>query len=141
MQDLKVKKLRDNARIDPPFYLGDAGYDVYSTINLTLEPLDRMNIPLGLALEFDASHICLVQGKSGIAHNLGLDTIGNIIDSSYRGEIHVQIINVSNKSVLLKKGMKIAQLIFVRVNTPEIKFVDDLIPSDRGIKCFGSSGN
>jgi len=140
MRDLKVKKLRDNARIDPPFYLGDAGYDIYSTIDVTLRPLERINIPLGLALEFDNAHVCLVQGKSGLANKSGLDTIGNVIDSSYKGEIHAQIVNVSNKKVMLTRGMKIAQLIFVSIETPEIVFVDDISESDRGLKGFGSSG-
>lgn len=140
MENLKVKILTEDGRINPPSYIGDAGYDVYSTLSIKLEPHDRISIPLGLALEFDSSHICLVQGKSGLAKKLGLDTIGNVIDSSYRGEIHTVVVNVSSDPIFIEKGMKIAQLIFVRVSTPEIKIVDNIASSERGLKCFGSSG-
>ena len=138
--NLKVKKLSEDAKISPPAYEGDAGYDVYSTQDIHLLPLQRMNIPLDISLEFDSDHICLVQGKSGVTKKYGIDTIGNVIDSSYRGCIHAQLVNVSNEFVFLRKGMKIAQLVFVRVSTPETEYVEDLCDSTRGDKGFGSSG-
>lgn len=137
---VKVKYLTEDSKINPPAYLGDAGYDVFSTIDVELKPLERVNIPLGVSLEFDNTHVCLVQGKSGIAKRLGLDSIGNVIDSSYRGEIHAQMVNVSNEVVKVEKGTKIAQLLFIRISTPEIQLVEDLSESIRGEKGFGSTG-
>jgi dUTP pyrophosphatase len=138
--NLKVKLLAECARISPPSYPGDAGYDVYSTVDVMLDPMQRLAIPLGVALEFDSDYVCLTQGKSGIARKYGLDTLGNVIDSSYRGEIHVQVVNVSDKPVFIQKGMKIAQLLFIRISTPNIQFVEELSKSDRGEKGFGSTG-
>ena len=140
MKNLKVKLLDEEAKISPPSYPGDAGYDVYSMVNVALEPLQRLDIPLGLALEFSSDYVCLTQGKSGVAKRLGLDTLGNVIDSSYRGEIHAQVVNVSNETVFIQKGMKIAQLLFIKISTPEIQFIDELSESDRGEKGFGSTG-
>jgi len=141
MKEVKVKKLSKEVKINAPSHSGDAGYDVYSTMSIVLQPLERINIPLGLSLEFDESHVCLVQGKSGLAKKLGINTIGNVIDSSYRGEIHAQIVNVSNTAINILKGMKIAQLIFVKVSTPKISFVKELTETARGEDGFGSTGN
>lgn len=137
---VKVKKLSKDANINYPAYPGDAGYDVYSTVNVSLKPLERISIPLGLSLEFDSNFVCLVQGKSGISKKYGLDTIGNVIDSSYRGEIHAQMVNVSNYVVEIKKGMKIAQLLFIKIGTPVIQYVENLEETDRGSNNFGSTG-
>lgn len=138
--NLKVKLLNEEARISPPSYPGDAGYDVYSAIDAMLDPMQRLDIPLGVALEFDSDYVCLTQGKSGVVRKYGIDTLGNVIDSSYRGEIHAQVVNVSDKPVFIQKGMKIAQLLFVRISTPEIQLVEELSKSDRGEKGFGSTG-
>lgn len=137
---LKIKKLYEDAKINPPAYSGDAGYDVFSMIDTYLEPLERFNVPLGIALEFDSDHVCLTQGKSGVSKRYGLDTLGNVIDSSYRGEIHALVVNVSDQPVHITKGMKIAQIIFFRISTPSIEYVEELNLTDRGEKGFGSTG-
>lgn len=138
--NLKVKLLSKDAKIDMPAYQGDAGYDVYSMIDIDLKPHERFDIPLGIAIEFSKDYVCLTQGKSGVAKKFGLDTIGNVIDSGYRGEIHAQMVNVSNHTVKVTKGMKIAQLIFLAISHPRILIVEELDDSDRGKKCFGSTG-
>jgi len=137
---LHVKKINEDGNIFMPAKEGDCGYDVCSTIDLEILPHERYNIPLGIALEFPDGYVCMVQQKSGIARNFGLDTIGNIIDSGYRGEIHAQIVNTSDDVVVIKKGMKIAQLIFLPFVKAEIRIVDKLTESDRGFGGFGSTG-
>lgn len=137
---LKVKRLRESGIIKKSIYLGDCGYDVYAIENRILGPGERFNMPLGLALQFSKKYFCIVQGKSGRANKEGLTTIGNIIDSSYRGEIHATLINLGNKHIFINEGEKVAQLIFVPYVTLNIKFVEKLSKSKRGDKGFGSSG-
>jgi dUTP pyrophosphatase len=137
---LKVNKMVKDARIDEPAYLGDAGYDVYSPIDVTIRPGNRVKLGLKLRLEFDSNYVCMVQEKSGMANRLGIQTIGNVIDSSYRGEIHVILHNIGFQAVTINKGMKVAQLLFMVCGLPEIKYVEELSTSDRGVKGFGSSG-
>ena len=137
---LKVKKLKDSAKINEPAKLGDAGYDVFATECIELKPHERYNMPLGIAIEIPTGWVCLVNQKSGIAKNLGIDTIGNVIDSNYRGEIHAQIVNTSNETITVEKDKKIAQLVFVQHGTTSIEYVDELSKTERGDTGFGSTG-
>ena len=137
---LKVKKINDDAKINNQAKKGDAGFDVFATENITLKPLERYNMPLGIALEFPENWVCIVQQKSGIAKNFGIDTIGNVIDSNYRGEIHAQIVNTSNDIVNIEKNKKIAQLIFLQHGSCEIEYVEELNKTERGETGFGSTG-
>jgi dUTP pyrophosphatase len=139
IQKLKIKKLKEYGKINMPAYKGDAGYDVYATEDKIINPLERYAMPLGIALEFSNNLVCQVNTKSGLSIKYGFDTIGNIIDSNYRGEIHVIIINTSNKLISITKGEKIAQLIFLKYSVPQIEFVNELSESDRNINWNGSS--
>jgi dUTP pyrophosphatase len=138
---LKVKKLSSDSKIDIPAKKGDAGLDCYAAETITLLPHERYTMPLGICIEFPIGYVCQVNQKSGIAKNLGIDTMGNIIDSEYRGEIHATIVNTSNTKVLIHKGHKICQLIFLKCFLPnKIQYVDTLSETDRGSKGFGSTG-
>ena len=123
-----------------PAHEGDCGSDCFATETITLKPNTRFNMPLGIALEFNKTHFCLVQAKSGLAKKFGITTIGNVIDSSYRGEIHAQIVNTSNEWVKIDSGMKICQLLFVPISIPWFNEVEKLNESTRGYKGFGSTG-
>jgi len=134
---LKVKKLNKEAKINAPFKEGDAGYDVFAMENIILPAQNRYAMPLGIALEFPPGFVCIVNQKSGIAKEFGIDTIGNVIDAGYRGEIHAQIVNTSKTYIDIKKGQKIAQLLFHEVITPEIEYCTELSESLRGDRKFG----
>lgn len=137
---VKVKKLNQQAKINLPAKQGDCGYDVFATKCITLPPHGRFNMPLGIAIEFQNGYFCQVNQKSGLANKYGIDTIGNVIDSGYRGEIHAQLVNTSNEDVTIFAGEKVAQLIFIKCATPDIVFVSQLSQSDRGQAGFGSTG-
>jgi len=137
---LKVKKLREEGKINNPAKNGDAGYDVFAMEDITLNPHERYNMPLGIAIEIPIGWVCIVQQKSGLAKQFGIDTIGNVIDSNYRGEIHAQIVNTSNEEIMIEKNKKIAQLIFVPHGNSEINYVDELSETERGDSGFGSTG-
>ena len=138
---LKVKKLRPEGKISAPVKFGDAGFDVYAMENYALWPRRLYKMPLGIAIEFPLDYVCQVNQKSGLASETGIDTIGNIIDAGYRGEIHAIIVNMSDLKVDIKQGQKIAQLLFLRCGiTKNIEYVDILSDSKRGNTGFGSTG-
>jgi len=139
---LKVKRLREDAKINPPAKAGDAGYDVYAYphTDLRLYTGERYKVPLGIALEFPEGYVCIVQQKSGLAHGFGIDTIGNVIDAGYRGEIHATVVNHGKEPLVITYGQKIAQLVFHSVETADIEFVDTLSETERGATGFGSTG-
>ena len=95
---------------------------------------------LGIAIQIPTGYFCQIQQKSGLAEKFGIDTIGNVIDSGYRGEIHAQIVNTSNDYITIQENTKIAQLVFIQHQTPEIQYCDELSITDRGSSGFGSSG-
>ena len=138
---LKIKRLKDNIKFPIKMKEGDAGFDVFSTENITICPGERHKFPLGFALEFPFGNVVLIQEKSGMAINDGILTIGNIIDSGYRGECHVILFNSSQSSVYIKEGQKIAQLLLMPCYTGnKIIEVNELSKTERENNGFGSTG-
>lgn len=139
---LKVKKLREDAIIPKKAYNGDAGFDVFSTENFVIFPGKIATIGLGLAVEFDNGNVLRVDDKSGLAVKKGIFTIAGIIDSTYRGEIHVCLVNFSDVPVTFNKGQKIAQIILMPCYTGNgIIEIKELSNTDRGTGGFGSTGD
>lgn len=137
---LKVKLLNPNVTLPFKKYEGDAGFDVFSPCDFDLKPFEIKKINLGLAVEFDSGNVLLVQTKSSLAEK-GIETIGNVIDSTYRGPIHVILVNLSQKTYTFRKGQKIAQLLLLKCYTgKEIEKVDKLSKTERGSGGFGSTG-
>jgi len=137
---LKFKKLHPNAKVPSYAYRGDAGMDLYVPENTLIKVGERKTIPLGIAMEIPDGHVGLMFDKSSLSHKHGLKTYGNVIDSGYRGEIHVGIMNLSDKDYELKIGDKIIQMLIMPVFQVDIVVVDELTESDRGHGNFGSSG-
>lgn len=117
--------------------------DLYSRIDKILEPGERALIPTGIAVSIPEGYAGFVQPRSGLAlkHGLSIVNTPGLIDPHYRGEIGVILINLDkNNSFEIKRGMKIAQLVFQRVAEPLWEEVEDLDITERGEKGFGSSG-
>lgn len=125
-------------RSDP----GAAGYDVFSRIDTILAPGQRQLIPTGIALEIPSDHYGRIAPRSGLANGGGIHILGGVIDSSYRGEVKVILINFGIETVNIRSGDRIAQLIFEKISTPNLNIVsyEALTSSARGIGGFGSSG-
>ncbi len=120
----------------------DQGYDVRTNRIIRLMPNDRLKVPLCIKLEMPNNIFCLVQGKSGLANTKGITTIGNVIDSGYRGEINCILLNTSNEEVVFQPNDKIAQLVFLPVVITRLtKVIKINEESDRGNNGFGSTGN
>jgi len=122
---------------------GAAGYDVASADqDFTLQPLERRLVRTGLALAIPAGFEAQVRPRSGLAlkHGLTLPNTPATIDSDYRGELLVAMINLGTEPVAVQRGMRIAQLVFQRVEAVELEEVGELPPSERGQGGFGSTG-
>ena len=124
---------------------GAAGMDIQAALGtetLTINPGMRIAVPTGLHISMPQTIEAQVRPRSGLALKYGL-TVANApgtIDSDYRGEIHVLLINFGQEAIVITDGMRVAQLIFAPVLHPEIIKSDNLDETDRGLDGFGSTG-
>lgn len=139
MSKLFIKKLTENAKIDPPAKNGDAGYDMYSIEDKILEPNIPVKIKTGIAMHIPDNNVGLIWDRSSMGSK-GIKTLGGVVDSSYRGEIMVCMINLTRENYEIKSGDKIAQMIFQEYKMFEIEEINDLQESERGENGFGSTG-
>lgn len=142
---LKVKRIHEDAVLPFYNYGSDSGFDLFSVEEFIMEPLSRALIPTGLSFEFDEGYEIQVRTKSGLAINQGLMVLNSpgTVDQGYSGEIKVPIFNASNQTIIVKKGMKVAQGVLCPVvngNYVKVEEISDLSERDRGDKGFGSTG-
>lgn len=136
-------------RLDPelplPSYAraGDAGLDLFAAADLTLKPGERAAVPTGIAVAIPEGCAGFVHARSGRALKEGLALVNapGLIDSGYRGEIKVIVVNLDPASPLyIGRGQKIAQLVVQRVERVELEETGELTRSERGEAGFGSTG-
>jgi dUTP pyrophosphatase len=139
---VKVVKLCDEVKDLRFAHEGDSGIDLYSMESFELKPLERKIVGTGIRIAIEKGFEAQVRPKSGLALNHGITLLNSpgTIDSSYRGEIKVIVINLSNKPVVIEKGQKIAQLVFSKIVIPEIEYVKELDKTSRNENGFGSTG-
>jgi dUTP pyrophosphatase len=141
---LRVLRLDERAKLPKRAYPGDAGLDLHALEEHLLAPGDRVHVRTGIAVEIADGQAGLVVPRSGLAarHGISLVNAPGLIDSGYRGEIQVLLLNTDRThSFEIRPGDRIAQLVVVDVETPEIVEVDALAVSERGGGGFGSSGS
>lgn len=138
--NIKIKRI--DSEIPKPFYghKGDAGFDLKTREKKTLLSGEKTLLPTGLILEIPEGYVGLVWDKSGLAIKEGLKTLGGVIDSTYRGEVMVGIVNLSKKKYIFEKGDKVAQMLIQKVEEVDFEEVDEVKSSERGSKGFGSTG-
>ena len=136
-------------RLDPdlplPAYAltGDAGMDLVAAEDVTLKPGERAAIPTGIAVAIPEGYAGFVQARSGrsLKEGLGVANAPGLIDSGYRGEIKVIAINLNLAELIdVRRGEKIAQIVFQKIERAEVEIVDELPTSERGEGGFGSTG-
>ena len=137
---IKIKKLHPDAIIPSYAHQGDAGLDLFSTEDTTIQPHKRKLISTGLAIELPEGYVALIWDKSGIANNTGVTTMGGVIEHTYRGEYKALLLNTSKEPYEIKKGQKIAQLLIQPISTAEVEEVQELSETQRGKGAFGSTG-
>lgn len=122
---------------------GDAGMDVHTREDITLEPGQRALVATGIAVAIPAGHVGLIHPRSGLAARHGVTVVNapGTIDSGYRGEIHVCLLNTDlHKRVHFQRGDRIAQLVIQRFSHAHLQPVDSLDTTERGTQGFGSTG-
>ncbi|HEY3530923.1 MAG TPA: dUTP diphosphatase [Nocardioides sp.] len=142
---LPVAILRLDRGLPLPAYAhpGDAGADLMTTVDVTLAPGERAMVPTGISLALPEGYVALVHPRSGLAarHGLSIVNTPGTIDAGYRGEIKVLLVNHDpSEPVELKRGDRIAQLVFQRFERAVFTEVDALPESVRGIGGYGSTG-
>jgi dUTP pyrophosphatase len=140
---LRVRRLDARAVLPTRAYPGDAGLDLCALEQHVLGPGERASVGTGICVEIPPEQAGLVLPRSGLAarHGIALVNAPGLIDSGYRGELRVLLLNTDRTATFtLSAGDRIAQLVLVRVETPAVEEVEALTVSDRGDGGFGSSG-
>ncbi len=139
---IKFKKLSPQAIIPSYAHPGDAGADLVAINTHSLEPLDHLAIPTGLAVELPQGYEMQVRPKSSLALKHGITVLNTpgTVDAGYRGEIKVILINLGQSLFEISPGQRIAQIVIAPVIQAEFSVVDSLGESQRGEGGFGSTG-
>ena len=139
-----IRIIRENeAKLPHYSHNGDSGMDLYSVEDCgVIQPMERKLIRTGIRLEIPVGYEAQIRPKSGLAINHGithLNTPGTI-DSNYRGEIKIILINLGREPYKVEKGKKVGQMIFSKVETAVLEETEELSQTSRGDGGFGSTG-
>ena len=142
---VKVLITRLDESVPLPSYAkpGDAGADLATRIDFTIEPGQRILVPTGISLALPNGYVALVHPRSGLAikHGVSIANTPGTVDAAYRGELQVILINHDlREAISFKKGDRIAQLVIQRVERADFVEVESLPGTDRGAGGFGSTG-
>ena len=145
MSDFQVLIKRLDPELPLPKYSkgGDAGADIVSRIDITLAPGERALVPTGISIALPDGYVALVHPRSGLAikHGVTMVNAPGTVDAGFRGELQCIMINQDqHESVTFKRGDRIAQLVFQKVERAEFVEVEELPGSGRGTGGFGSTG-
>jgi dUTP pyrophosphatase len=140
--ELPIQRLHADAVVPQRAYTGDAGLDLASCERVELGPGERALVGTGLAVAIPEGYAGFVQPRSGLAASHGLTVVNSpgLVDSGYRGELRVVLLNTDRtEPLVVEPGMRIAQLVVLPVPELELVEVDELPSSERGVRGFGSS--
>lgn len=140
--EIKIKKLTEEAILPKRTYEHDAGFDLHSAEDVMLKPGEVKAIGTGVAIEMPQNYHAETRPRSGLAakHSITVLNTPGTIDSGYRGEIKVILINHGKEEFLISKGERIAQMLFSKIDPVIFTEVDEIADTERGDKGFGSSG-
>lgn len=124
------------------YLTGDSGYDVTAVEDTTIPARGAIVVPVGLKLAYIPPGLWIrVESRSGLQFKHNLEAFNGIIDSSYRGDMGIRMLNHSDNDYTVKKGDRVAQLILYPLIALESGFAEQIQETERGEKGFGSSGN
>ncbi|WP_315120635.1 dUTP diphosphatase [uncultured Clostridium sp.] len=139
---LKVKLLNKDAKLPQYAHIGDAGLDIFSTSELTINPGESKLVSTGISIQLPAYTEAQVRPRSGLALKNGITVLNTpgTIDEGYRGEVGVILINHGKEPFKVEVGMKIAQMVIKPVIPVDVIKVEELIETERNAGGFGSTG-
>ena len=141
---LRVQVLPHGEGLDLPAYAtpGSAGMDLRAAEACTLQPRQRHAVPTGLRVAIPDGWEGQIRPRSGLAfrHGLSIPNAPGTIDSDYRGELKVLLINLGDAPIDIERGMRIAQMLITPAPQVEVLVVADLEDTERGAAGFGSTG-
>jgi dUTP pyrophosphatase len=137
---LEVKRFFEGVSLPEYALASDVGIDLRAYESATLHPLEQKAVRTGIAIKIPEGHVGLIRDRAGIVSKMNVHTAAGTFDPAFRGEVSVMLINFSDDSVLIEKGMRIAQLVIIPVTKVEIKEVKKLDITERYDKSFGSTG-
>ena len=143
MVDVLVRRHDDAVPLPSYAHPGDAGADLVTTIDVTLAPGQRATVPTGVSIALPDGYVALIHPRSGLAAASGVSIVNapGTVDAGYRGEIQVVLINLDpERSVELRRGDRIAQVVFQQVERARFVEVERLPGSHRGEGGYGSTG-
>jgi dUTP pyrophosphatase len=145
MIQLKIKLLRPEAAPPSKQTEGSAGMDLHACLDKpeVLQPMERLAIPTGIAIELPLGYEAQLRARSGFAINQGIGLVNGIgtIDPDFRGEIKVLVINWGTEPVTITPGMRIAQMVVGKYETVDWQYSEELSQSGRSDGGFGSTGS
>lgn len=145
--NVRIKRVRPGGANPLPCYMTahSAGMDLYADLaeDITLAPGERTLVPTGIALELSDGYEAQIRPRSGLAMRHGITLVNSpgTIDPDYRGEIGIIIINHGTEPFVLRRGERVAQMVFNRFVRAELEEVGDLAETARGAGGFGHTGN
>ena len=143
MKEVLIKRLDPDIPLPSYAKAGDAGADLATRIDFTINPGERILVPTGIGIALPDGYVALVHPRSGLAvkHGVSIVNTPGTVDAGYRGELQVILINLDkNNSISFKKGDRIAQLVIQQVERAQFVEVSELPGSERATGGFGSTG-
>ena len=140
MSKIYFKKLHDEAVVPTRGSEFAAGLDLSSVESVVIEPGDRAIVATGLAVIIPNGTYLRIAPRSGLAAKHGIDVLAGVVDSDYRGEIKVILVNFAREPFAVMPGERIAQAILEQCVIADVETVDELTDTDRGAAGFGSTG-
>jgi dUTP pyrophosphatase len=137
---IQILKLTDKAVVPTRANLDDAGWDIYSSEDISILPGERGVVSTSIAMSIPNGFVGLVWPRSGLAVKKGVDVFAGVIDSGYRGEIKVCLYNSSNEIFHISQKDRIAQMLIQAVSDFSLQETETLDSTQRGDEGFGSSG-
>ncbi len=138
---LKIKKNHPQATIPATAYgEGDAAVDLHACEEVVIKPGERALVNTGLQIAVPAGYFANIRDRSGLAIKHGIHTMAGVVDSHYRGDYKIVLINFGQEDYKIKIGDRIAQLLIQKVEDIEWQEVEELDKTKRGAGSFGSSG-
>jgi len=137
---IKAKKIYKDAELPKTMREGDVAFDIYSYKDYKLKPGEKILAQTGIALAIPLGYWGNIRDRSGLAAKHSIHTLAGVVDSNYRGEIQIVLINLGNEEYNIKKGDRICQMIIEKHEIAELEEVEELDETNRGKDGFASSG-